>query len=201
MRVLLLADSDERYADGAETLRRAGHDVVGCHDDGSTAGRWPCVGVDHDCPLDQGVDVAVAFHDDPAVVEAGVGCVVRQKVPLVLGGRATSGPAAAYARAVVDDTGDALAAAVASAESAALPDLSDAATTALAELAERLDLGGDLRAEVFRHRRTLTVVVHGPEVFDASQRAACSQAAFAAVRDVLPSTAADVIDVTFTPEG
>ncbi len=200
MRVLLLADDDGTYAEAAEPLRARGHEVVGCHEAGSTAGRWPCTGVAADCPLDEGIDVAVAFHTDGTDIEAGVGCVVRQKVPLVIGGHSATTPMAPFADAIIEGTDNELVEAVERLDGATLAGLSSVATAAAAGVADRLEMDGLVEALVSRHRRTVRVTVHGPPSFDQAQRNSCAHAAFAAVRDAIPSGAVDKIDVAFNSD-
>ena len=201
MRVLLLADDDGLYGRGADTLRRAGHEVVGCHEAGAAADRWPCSGVEATCPLDDGVDAAVALRRSSASrVEAGVGCVVRQKVPLVLGGVGDEGVAsgvAPYAAEVIDGVGPELVEAVRSAVATPSEELSGLASAAVRETATRLGIEGTFAVEVHRERRAIKVAVQSSVELDSSQRAALSQAAFAPVRETVPGGAVTTIDVAF----
>lgn len=204
MRILLLAEDDGLYSRGAETLRDAGHDVIGCHEAGSGAERWPCSGVSDTCPLDDGVDAAVALRRSGASrVEAGVTCAVRQKVPLVVGGAGTVGLTngiAPYASAVVDGVGPELIDALAKVGGAPIAELSTAATDAVTETAERLAIDGSFSVEVRRDRRTMRITVHATVDLDASARSALGQAAFAPVRAMVPVGAIDSIDVSFADE-
>jgi len=201
VRVLLMAEDDGLYARGADTLRTAGHEVIGCHEAGSGAERWPCSGITDTCPLDDGIDAAVALRrSDASRVEAGVGCVVRQKIPLVVGGAGTIGlgsGVAPYASAVVDGVGPELLDALAKVGGAPIVDLSTAATEAVAATAERHSLDGSFTVEVHRDRRTLRCIVHATDELDAAARSALGQAAFAPVRAMVPVGAVDTIDVSF----
>jgi hypothetical protein len=204
MRVLLMAEDDGLYTRGAETLRGAGHEVIGCHEAGSAASRWPCSGVTDTCPLDEGVDAAVALRRSSATrVEAGVGCVVRQKIPLVIGGAGNEGCAggvAPYASLVVDGVGPDLADAVEKVGRAPIPDLSIAATDSIVATAGRLDLEGSFSAEVRRERRAMRIIIHATAELDSAARSALGQAGFAPVREAVPVGAVTSIDVSFADE-
>ena len=203
MRVLLLAEDDGLYARGAETLRERGHDVIGCHDAGSAANRWPCSGVEGVCPLDEGVDAAVALRRSQASrVDSGVGCVVRQHIPLIIGGAGGSiaDGVAPYAAAIVDGVGPELAEAVDKVTGQPVSELSAAATAGATTVAQNKGISGEIRAEVHRTLRRLTIVIHGPEDLDASARSALAQGAFAPVRELMPAGAIDSIDVGFRDE-
>lgn len=203
MRVLLLADDDDLYARGATTLEEGGHEVVACHDSGSAARRWPCAGVTDTCPLDTGVDAAVALRRSGAgPVESGIGCVVRGKVPLVLGGAgggALDG-VAPYASQIVEGIGPELAGAVDRVAAAPIAELSRAAEEGLAGVAQRLGITGPLGAAVHRHGRSITVVIEGGDDLEAGARSALAQAAYAPVRELVPTGAVDTIDVGFGGE-
>ncbi|MFQ5558486.1 MAG: hypothetical protein ACE5GB_13400, partial [Acidimicrobiales bacterium] len=85
----MLADDDGLFARGAELLRSSGHEVLACHEAGAAADRWPCSAITDTCPLEGvGVDAAVALRRGASRVEAGIGCVVRQRIPLVVAGAA-----------------------------------------------------------------------------------------------------------------
>lgn len=197
MRVLLLAEDDDLYSRGAAVLREGGHDVLACHEAGSAANRWPCAGVTSVCPLDNEVDAAVALRRSAASrIEAGIGCAVRGKVPLVLGG-AESDHLAHYAGEVVEGIGPDLAKAVDRVATAPIADLSAAAGAGLAGAAGRLGVEGTLTTTVERHGRSLRVTVHGGGTLDSGTRAALAQAAYAPVRAMVPGGAVDTIDVGF----
>jgi hypothetical protein len=204
VRVLLMAEDDGLYARAAGTLRAAGHEVVGCHEAGSAASRWPCSGISDTCPLDEGVDAAVALRRSLASrVEAGVGCVVRQRVPLVIGGAGNEGSAngvAPFAALVVEGVGAELADAVGKVGVAPIHELSTAATDSVAATAERLGIDGSFSVEVRRDRRTMRVVIHSTVDLDPAGRSALGQAGFGPVRSLLPAGSVDSIDVSFADE-
>lgn len=198
-----MAEDDGLYARGAALLRERGHEVIGCHEAGAAANRWPCSGVADTCPLDDGVDAAVALRRSQASrVESGVGCAVRQRIPLVLagaGGGAADG-VTPYAAAIVEGLGQ-LAEAVEQVADAPIPALSAAATAGLQGVARQRGVDEDVRAEVVRNRRSLQITVRGPAGLDASTRAALGQAAFTPVRDLLPHGSIDSIDISFAEAG
>ena len=198
MRVLLMADDDGLFARGADTLREAGHEVVGCHEAGAAADRWPCAGVNETCPLDQGVDAAVALpRSSTSRVESGVGCVIRQHVPLVIGGAGADAHAGVvpHAAQVVEGVGPDLATAVDQVSHAPVGKLSAAATESVAATAARIGLHGSFAADVLRDRRAIRIVIHSSVELDSAKRSALSQAVLAPVRAMLPVDAVDSIDV------
>jgi hypothetical protein len=91
MRVLVVGTGPVSVRRASDELRRAGHDVVLCHDDDEPA--FPCAALrdESGCPLEQAaVDVVLDVHDGPSRVpsayEDGVACGVRQHLPLVVAG-------------------------------------------------------------------------------------------------------------------
>lgn len=194
MRILLMTQNDDQFLEAAVPLRRQGHDVVGCHDQGAAEHRWPCVAVESSCPLDAGVDAAVVLSRCEHRPEEGVSCAVRHRIPLVVGGPApvTLLP---YADVVVDRIDDSLVDAVETAVARPHPLLSTAATDAVAGVAQRAGIEGDIHADVYRRGRDLDVMVRGIPESDTAGRARCAQAAFAAVRKAVPVGAVDTINV------
>ncbi len=81
-----------------ELVRSAGHTVNACHDRS-----WGCVGMDGECPLDNGgVDVAVAVAEpDGRFDPQGVACAYRARIPIVAVGARASDPVLAYVQANV----------------------------------------------------------------------------------------------------
>ncbi|MDW3218163.1 MAG: hypothetical protein R8F63_06075 [Acidimicrobiales bacterium] len=194
MRILLMTQNDDQFLEAAVPLRRRGHEVVGCHDEGAAESRWPCVAVESTCPLDEGVDAAVVLSRCEHRPEEGVSCAVRHRVPLVVGGP-TPVSLLSYADVVLDDIDDTLADVVETAVTQPHALLSTAATDAVAAVAEQAGVDGDVHAVVFRRRRDLDVVVRGVPETDTAGRARCAQAAFAAVRKAVPGGAVDAINV------
>lgn len=139
MRVLVIGQQDASVTDGAAAvLGDAGHEVVRCDDD---AGHL-CRGMPgaRGCPVDEGVDIAVALGGslaDPrrsgVLAADGVRCAVRHFVPLVTVGDA-DGLAGAVDGAVPTlraELADSLADAVALAADTALPRHTELASTEL----------------------------------------------------------------------
>lgn len=88
MKVLLVEGAPGAGAGAQSELVGAGHTVVGCEADDSSA---PCRGLDvvSHCPLDDGdIDVAVVARVDRDMVpsERGALCAARRRVPVVLTG-------------------------------------------------------------------------------------------------------------------
>ena len=83
MRVLLLETSPGVATEVSAELEAAGHAVERCHDAGDDA--FACNGLleGHNCPLEEGIDVAVALTD--GATADGVRCTLRRHVPLVIG--------------------------------------------------------------------------------------------------------------------
>ena len=197
MRILLLADNDGQFREAAEPLERSGHEVVGCHPDGAAGHRWPCSAVDDVCPLDEGIDAAVALGTPDGRPDAGVGCVVRQHIPLVIDTERSANELWPFAAAMVDGRGDQLVTAVESLDGQPLPRLTQAATGAVAGIADRLGLEGPFETVVTRRQRNIQATTFGPESTTRAQRASLAQAAFAAVRATLPTGVTNQINVAY----
>ena len=197
MRILLLADNDGQFREAAEPLERSGHEVVGCHPDGAAGHRWPCSAIDDTCPLDDGIDAAVALGTPDGRPDAGVGCVVRQHIPLVIDTERSANELWPFAAAMVDGLGDQLVSAVEALEGEPLPRLTDTAAGAVAGIADRLGLEGPFETVVTRRRRNIQVTTRGPAATTKDQRASLAQAAFAAVRAALPTGVTNQINVAF----
>ncbi|MEQ1873324.1 MAG: hypothetical protein ABL953_06315 [Ilumatobacteraceae bacterium] len=85
MKVLLIESSPNQSGDLSDQLVSEGHEVVQCADEHG----GPCRGVDHhaDCPLEQGVDLAVLTREPKSpqtLTEMGSVCAQRHRVPLVV---------------------------------------------------------------------------------------------------------------------
>ena len=197
MRILLLADNDGHFREAAEPLERNGHEVVGCHPDGAAGHRWPCSAVDDVCPLDHGIDAAIALGTPDGRPDAGVGCVVRQHIPLVIDTERSANELWPFAAAMIDGLGDELVSTVEALDGAPLPRLTDAAAGAVAGMTDRLGLEGSFETVVTRRQRNVQATTYGPASVTKAERASIAQAAFAAVRDALPSEAANQINVAY----
>lgn len=85
---IMLTDRSETSSRVADGLRREGHEILElCMPDGASA--LTCQGlVEHRCPLDEGVDLAVTALEHPqAAPSAGTVCARRAGVPVVALGR------------------------------------------------------------------------------------------------------------------
>ena len=197
MRILLLADDDGHFREAAEPLERSGHEVVGCHPDGAAGHRWPCSAVDDVCPLDEGIDAAVALGTPDGRPDAGVGCVVRQHIPLVIDTEKSANELWPFAAAMIDGLGENLVSTVEALDGAPLPRLTDAAAGAVAGIADRLDIEGPFETVVTRRQRNIQATTYGPASTTREQRASLAQAAFAAVRNALPTGVTNQINVAY----
>jgi hypothetical protein len=85
--VLILESRHGAAKHHVEALRDAGHRVHMCHDDGSFD--FPCRAITEgeQCPIDQGIDVALVVrrgvNPRPTPSEQGVSCAIRAGVPLI----------------------------------------------------------------------------------------------------------------------
>jgi hypothetical protein len=153
------------------------------------------------CPLDAGIDAAVALGTPDGRPDAGVGCVVRQHIPLVIDTERSANELWPFAAAMVDGLGDQLVTAVERLEGEPLPRLTDAAAGAVAGIADRLDLEGPFETVVTRRRRNIQATTYGPASTTKEQRASLAQAAFAAVRAALPTGVTNQINVAYEVRG
>lgn len=85
MRILFVESRPSLGLEIADSLRAAGHEVVGCHD---PDGLGPCTAASSGgpCPLDVPVDVAVVARlaqQEPTLEEMGGVCAERHRVPVV----------------------------------------------------------------------------------------------------------------------
>lgn len=85
--VLILESRSGAAKHHAEALQEAGHRVHLCHDPGSFD--FPCRAIAGagECPIDQGIDVALVvrrgIHPNPTAGEQGVSCAIRAGIPIV----------------------------------------------------------------------------------------------------------------------
>jgi hypothetical protein len=105
----VLVNESELHAAGLAMaqLEALGHQVERCHDPEDEHG-FPCVGLSTgDCPLERGeVDVALTVrgpsHPRPTPLEDGITCALRKRVPVVVAGRTTPNPFAAFGAVVAE---------------------------------------------------------------------------------------------------
>lgn len=87
MRVLVVEHEHDAAAAIIDGLREAGHEAVTCHEAGVS---FPCVGITDTCPMQAGVDVTLVVRTpgatEPSTLEDGVGCSIREHIPVVVAG-------------------------------------------------------------------------------------------------------------------
>lgn len=132
MRVLVVEHEHDAAAAIIDGLREAGHDAVTCHEAGVS---FPCVGITATCPMQAGVDVTLVVRTpgatEPSILEDGVGCSIREHVPVVVaGGVEASNPFAQWTVEFVDADVSGTMAAVVRAGEAPHAELSEVASAA-----------------------------------------------------------------------
>lgn len=167
MRVLVVGTLPDGVQRAGRELRRAGHEVVGCHEGSEAA--FPCAALveGRACPLDGSpVDVAVTVRDQPwghpSPYEEGAVCALRRHIPLVTVD-AVVDPFEPWTRRSVTGHED-LSAACEEAANAPLPAHSQVATAVTRDVIERatLDPSG-ASAVVHRRRGVLKVTIDLPD--------------------------------------
>jgi hypothetical protein len=184
MRVLVL-ESERHSADEAiGRLEAAGHEVVRCHEPAWQA--FPCVGMQGDCPVEEGVDSAVVVRNRgyglPSPFEDGARCAARHGVPIVVIGDAATNPFEAWTAA--HTTVDAVSDAVEDAAAKPLPHLSVTATNTLRDFLAREEIPGAGSATVRRAAGGLTVDLHLEADLDAALVEQAALRVMAAVRRI-----------------
>lgn len=158
---VLLTETDRRAADHlAQEFESAGHEVHRCRDSGEPS--FPCRGVagPEPCPLEGGIDVAVAYrahpYPKPTTREDGISCALRHEIPVVVAGQTGLNPFGEWTKATAPE-GDA----VSSAEWAARAPLARLTEIATGEARRMVRLfgieSGEAQADVFRDTRRLLV--------------------------------------------
>jgi hypothetical protein len=171
-----------------QLLAAADVTVTVCHD-----GRWGCVGMDGECPLDAlDVDVAVAVADpsdrfDPQ----GIACVHRARIPIVAVGATEHDPVLEYATRHVPRAD----ASVVDIVRAAARDATGHLHAIETAIASHLRSGEHAQVAVNRSATSVHVTIDGR--FDRQRAAAFADVARAAARDHDPHV--DVIDVSVVP--
>jgi hypothetical protein len=197
LQVLVLESHAGTAEPAARALAAAGHEVVRCHDSASTG--FPCVGLTdrETCPLRHGVDVALdvraAPATEPTALEDGVGCALREGVPVVESPGDASSP---LHRWTVPGGVDVVAACEAAAASA-FDDLASAVVVRLQPLL--VGNGVDrtaVRCEIERSGRSLHVHLIGPPL-ERGLRQEAAVHAYDAVRAA--DRAFEEVRITFRP--
>ena len=183
LQVLMLESHPCEGADVAASLTAAGHEVVRCH--APLSHGFPCVGlVDRSaCPLRAGVDVAVdvrrAAGTEPTALEDGVGCALRDGVPVVeVSPRSTTvDPTTSMLSRWTIPSGDDV---VAACETAAAEGFDDLRAAIVAKLEPLFVANGvapcQIDCEIERDGRRLLVHLVGPPVGRGLRQAASVRA-------------------------
>ncbi|HEX6312775.1 MAG TPA: hypothetical protein VF152_14260 [Acidimicrobiia bacterium] len=166
-----------------ELLESAGHRVLRCHR--REDGPFPCVGLQPAgvCPLHEpGIDVAVTVRSQPrsrpSLLEDGIACALRARVPVVVSGNVFLHP---YEDLGVDTVeGEHVVGAVERVAMAPSPGHGEVATEALRDALDAAS--GDVIATVTRSRSRLRVVLQAAPTIDAARVKAVIPRVVAALR-------------------
>jgi hypothetical protein len=200
MRVLV-NESEGGAADRAvELLESQGHQVLRCHEQGDAP--FPCAGLrpDHVCPLrDPGIDVAVTVRSyprsRPALLEDGIACALRARVPVVVAGQTSLNPYEGFGVEVVE--GPHVVGAVERLAIAPSPAHSQVATEALLNALRREP--GDALAVAYRRRSGLRVELEAVPDIERSAVKAAVPKVIAALREYdgdAPRIDVNIVDLT-----
>jgi hypothetical protein len=182
---VLVNESEGGAADWAvELLESQGHEVLRCHNRGERP--LPCAALrpGHACPLrDPGVDVAVTVRSHPrsrpTLLEDGIACALRARVPVVVAGQTLLNPYEAFGVELVE--GQHVAGAVERLTMAPSPGHSQVATHALLDALRREP--GSAIAVVFRSRAGVRVELEAVPIVERSAVKAAVPKVIAAVRE------------------
>lgn len=198
---VLVNETEASAADRAvEQLESQGHDVLRCHE--RDDGPFPCAALrtGHVCPLrEPGIDVAVTVRSHPrsrpAVLEDGIACALRARVPVVVAGKTLLNPYEGFGVEVVE--GPHVVGAVERLAMAPSSGHSQVATNALLD-ALRCE-PGDAIAVAYRSRSGVRVELEAvPDVARSAVKAAVPKV-IAAVREYDRDTPR--IDVSIVSDG
>jgi hypothetical protein len=182
---VLVNESEAGAADRAvELLESQGHDVLRCHE--RDDGPFPCAALrpGHVCPLrDPGVDVAVTVRSSPrsrpALLEDGISCALRARVPVVVAGQTDLNPYEGFDVEVVE--GPHVVGALERLAMAPSPGHSQVATEALLDALQREP--GDAVAVAYRRRSGVRVELEAVPAVDRAAVKAAVPKVIAAVRE------------------
>jgi hypothetical protein len=182
---VLVNESEGGAADRAVAqLESQGHEVLRCHERGE--GPFPCAGLrpGHVCPLrDPGIDVAVtvraAPRSRPSLLEDGIACALRARVPVVVAGQTLLNPYEGFGVDVVE--GQHVVGAVERIAMAPSPGHSQVATNALLDALHREP--GDAIAVAYRRRSGVRVELEGVPTIERSAVKAAVPKVIAALRE------------------
>jgi len=196
---VLVMETRGHYADvSIAQLEEAGHRVHRCFAPGDKG--FPCRGVSSpdECPIDEGVDVALVVRPrgvpQATILEAGVTCALRAGVPVVEDGQAALDPFESWITRRVDDAG-----VVAACEGAVVDgwaSLRDRIERRALRLMGGTDSAGPLGYDFERQGHRLKVRLSGPPLPDDVVHALAVRAVDAARAE---GHRAQEIDITYTP--
>ncbi len=160
---VLVLESEPATADAAiAALQASGHTVHRCHDEGARS--FPCLGVDQQCPLESAsIDVALTIRarprSVPGLLEDGVTCALKHRIPVVVGGHTALHPFAEHAAAVVESKDDLVATVEAAAHGSLRQHEVLAGAIAKETLANHEVASGPITATATRRKGVVRVVV------------------------------------------
>ena len=199
MKVLIIDDARDEAEDGLARLRRAGHETTTCRPDGSVG---VCRGVElHGrCPLDDGVDVALAPFPlaelDRQGLALGYVCAQRAGVPVVAVGDHVSGAHDPLTTTLVSDLRDVVAV-LAGTASRPLERHTAVARRAVRDCLDRHDLAHvDSSVWVERHDGRLSIRMATNEAVPPAVTRAAAVRVLAAVRQLDPNAPAIGVAIT-----
>jgi hypothetical protein len=199
---VLVLETERGEADVARhELAAAGHNIVRCHEPGSSA--FPCnaLATGHTCPLetdvvDVALDVRRRPRSQPAPLEDGVRCALQHHIPLVVAGSPVLNPYSDYAAEIIDREADVVDACERVA-TAPLAEHTALATRTLATVLERRsDTRPAPRVTVRRRRGALLVEVADADQLDDATKAMAAVRVSGALRAL--DRHARAIDVIFS---
>jgi hypothetical protein len=186
LNVLVLESERGAAQHAGEELEAAGHTVVRCHEPRS--GAFPCNAIveGQDCPLEAtDVDIALVVRPlarpQPAPLEDGAACAIKQHVPLVVAGPRALDPYGPYAVEVLDRSFDV----VDACERAAAAPLRNHTTAAAQALDDTLAHHGIVArpfVTVRRQHGALLIHVAGASALDEHTRSMAAIRMMAAIR-------------------
>jgi len=198
---VLVNESEGGAADRVvEQLQSQGHQVLRCHDRGQST--FPCASLrpGHVCPLrDPGVDVAVTVRSQPrsrpGLLEDGIACALRARIPVVVAGQTLLNPYEGFGVEVVE--GEHVVGAVERLAMAPSPQHSEVATSSLLESLHAEP--GDAIAVAYRKRSGVRIELEAVPAIDRAAVKAAVPKVIAAVREY--DTDTERIDVSIVGAG
>ncbi len=205
MKVLMVENSSESAQRIAEQLKSVGHSVYSCHDASEIEGLGACVALQHQqCPMDLApMDLFLDVRSpdgthsgiEALLMEEGVLCAARRKIPVVIAGEMNNHPFKRWA--AIEHHGLPNVAVLEDVASAPLPDHSAVAAAALRATLRAHGITVDkAEAEVRRRDGGLLLHVDFSPSTDASSAQAVAIKVGQAVRQIDPW--APSLDITLS---